>query len=41
MKKCLFEFLLLQERANQCIVYPEDYFGNFELVGFDCLIRPN
>lgn len=40
MRKYL-EFLLMQERANQCIMYPENYDGAFELVGFDCLIRVN
>jgi hypothetical protein len=40
MKKYL-ELLIVQEQANQCILYPEDYDGVFELVGFDCLIRVN
>ena len=40
MKKYL-EFLLMQERANQIICYPEKHDGPFELVGFDCLIRVN
>ena len=40
MKKYL-ELLFIQEQANQCIMYPENYDGPFELVGFDCLIRVN